>query len=64
MRVKQFANFCQFDRSERAVEQSSADLRLKLLNRSGQGWLSNVQFERGTTEISLISDRDEIAKNT
>lgn len=51
---------CQLDTPRRAYEEDESEIAFELANRSRQGRLRHVESLRGTAEVQLFGDGDEV----
>ena len=59
---KSLARLRQRDEMSRSVEEIDAQLALEVLNLMGQRGLRDVELLRGSPEVELIGDRNEVAQ--
>src|SRR5215468_5064160 len=57
-----FTGWRELDTARMAAQQADAQLALKSLNLLRQGWLLDAQVHRGTRDVAVFSDRDEVAQ--
>ena len=58
------ADICQLNSAVGPIEETHAEFPLEATNLLTQWWLRDVQALRGSTEVQLVRDSDEIAEMT